>query len=110
MLLSRRLFLRRAGAATVAVAGTAVAAHAAPVRTPDERIAAAIDEIKAAMVEKHVGWRVQVQNTEVRPVNGQTGEQLAPCRHAVLIYASKERYGPEEAGWFVNYVDDRQTA
>jgi hypothetical protein len=63
--ISRRLFLRNtatAGAA-VAVAAPAVASEPASL-TADERIAAAIEEIVAAMREKYPGARFWVSDTD----------------------------------------------
>lgn len=58
---NRRGFLKSAAAGAL-VAGSAGAATAAPVdMTPDERIAAAMAELGAALREKYPDWTVEVQ-------------------------------------------------
>ncbi|TPW26044.1 hypothetical protein [Pararhizobium mangrovi] len=88
-------------------AATAVSALAAPVKvkpTPDERIAAAMVEIEAAMKEKYPGWRVQKTDDEHRALVGPKLIEGDVHSRAVLIYTSEERRGPEEARWFRHYL------
>jgi hypothetical protein len=95
---TRRTFL---GAA--AVASLPVAALASPVRTPQQRIEAAIAEIEAAMRELHPGWDVQIKNDVIRPIKSDKREG-DPSRHGVLIFATGNLYGPEKGRWFVDHV------
>lgn len=79
----------------------ALPALAGPALTPDERIEAATAEIVAAMAEKYPTWRqAQVKNDAIPAVNGR-GHYIRLARHAVLVYASEERFGPEEGMWWV---------
>lgn len=94
---TRRTFL---GAA--AVASLPVAALASPVRTPQQRIEAAIAEIEAAMREMHPGWDVQTTNEAIRPIDFATKSELPAARHAILIFGTANRYGPEQDRWYVN--------
>lgn len=100
--ITRRLFLRHTAAAGAASAAVAVPATATAQSTPDDRIRAAMQEIEAAMSEKYPGWGVQVRNDVSRPValKGREWVELEPVKHAVVIFASEDRYGPEEVRWF----------
>lgn len=114
MSITRRLFLRNSAAAgaVAATVATPVLADAAVV-DPDERIAAAIAEIHLALGEKYPGWRVQVQNTAQRVRQpGPNGALVEGERysHAILIYTSSEKYGPEEARWFRVPVNEQLLA
>ena len=106
-MINRRFFLKRAGigAGALAIGGGAVAVAKAQI-TPDERIAAAMEEIKDAFAEKYPGWRIQEQNVAQKPLT-MVGKELVeldePMRHAVLMYATADKYGPEEARWFVHH-------
>lgn len=71
MIITRRLFLRNtaaAGAVGATIAAPAVAEPAQPL-SPDERIEAAIEEIKAAMWEKWPNAPLNITDCD----NGDTG-------------------------------------
>lgn len=68
---------------------------------PEIRIAEAVESIKDALAEMHPGWRRAQSKDQVVPVVDLHGNHLRDARRAVLIYASDERYGPEEAMWWV---------
>jgi hypothetical protein len=77
--------------------------------SPDQRIEAAIAEIKAAMMEKHPNWEVQVKNdmqdAQIGP-NPDIGPEplFEPYCHSVLIYSYSGRAGRERAGGFRTYL------
>lgn len=100
--ITRRLFLKHAPT-VAAVASLPASAAAAPAPlTPSDRIAAAMAEIEAAFAEMYPGWRIQTVNKIVRPKmfhpSGEW-EELSPNQHAVCLYVSEEKYGPENFFW-----------
>jgi len=78
-------------------------------KTPDERIDAAIAEIQSAMAELYPGWTVQHRNDAVHDVyyTRDGSKDMGVGRHAVLIYASPQSYGPEEVRWFKVPKDEK---
>lgn len=73
--------------------------------TPQERIEAAISEIRTALSEIYPTFSIQDRNDVVRPmryVHGGPDLELDPARHCVLIYASKATVGHEDVRWFVH--------
>jgi hypothetical protein len=106
--LSRRGFLGAVAVTMIPVgAATAIAAVPVPL-TPAERIAAAVREIEAAMAERFPGFTISATVEDKRPQVGRAGSFVEGeiSRSIVMIYASENRYGPEEARWFVNYQGD----
>jgi len=104
--MDRRTVLK-GGLVLAATAHTAVASGDLRPTSPQDRIAAAMKEIEAAMQEMHPGWRIQVKDDVVCPLKyvlGGPDEKQAPHRHAVAIYATAETIGREEFRWFVDYV------
>lgn len=85
MSITRRLFLRHtaaAGAAGATIAAPAVADAAEPM-TPDERISAAIEEIKIAFWEKWPDCPLRIVDTD----NGSNGGLI------ILSHVGKDRSG-----------------
>lgn len=85
MNISRRLFLHNAAAASAVGATLTVPAVAEPVHpiTPDERITAAIDEIKAAMWEKWPDAPIRITDCD----NGDNGMIL------IVTHLEKDKPG-----------------
>jgi hypothetical protein len=110
MSITRRLFLRHTAAA--GIAGTIAAPAVAETLHPDDRIKAALEELQAAMKARYPNWRLQTRNdfqhSEIYRKGGNI--QGDPYCHAILLYASSEKYGPEEARWFRTYVDEKLLA
>lgn len=104
---SRRETLRLGVAAFVIgvpAAGLTQAAMSEPPPSPQERIERAMREIEAAMREAYPDWRLQCTDQVMRHL-AYTAEglrELAPSSHAVLIYATADRYGEEEARLFIH--------
>lgn len=83
-----------------------VTAHGAQytVNDLDIRIGEAAAQIAGAMAELHPDWRYpQIKHEELPAISGR-GEVLRTVRHAVLVYASEEKYGPEEGMWWAREV------
>jgi hypothetical protein len=95
---SRRAALKGLAAAAVPIAG----AQAEPAKDPDARIAAAIDEIEAALKEKHPDLHVQASEGEIRrPRIGADREVVHETfSHGVLVVACRDRN--DKGRWFVD--------
>lgn len=99
---SRRSFLRSASA--VAVAGAIpVGVAFANQMSPDVRLDAAIEELKAAMAFKYPGRTIQAATDPCNATDGD-GRPRPSSRHGILIVAAEMRYGAERYQWFTNYV------
>lgn len=79
---------------------------------PDDRIAFALREIESAMAEKYPGWRVQVLHRVARCQQYRNGGFLEGeiTHEAALLYVSQEKWGAEEARYFVHHVPDEEAA
>ncbi|WMT88651.1 hypothetical protein NO932_08615 [Pelagibacterium sp. 26DY04] len=90
----------------------ALPALAASAQTPDDRIAFALREIESAMAEKYPGWRVQVLHHVARSQRFKNGgfAEGEITHEAALLYVSQEKWGAEEARYFVNHVPKEGTA
>lgn len=110
MSITRRLFLRNSAGvgAAVAIAAPVVA----EAMEPDDRIKAAVEELQAAMRARYPEWCLQTKNdfqhSQIyRPGGNIQGD---PYCHVILLYASSEKYGPEEARWFRTYPGEKLRA
>lgn len=104
--ITRRAALLGVAASTAVLAVPASALMAPQALAADERIAAAIAEIQSALAEKYPGWRLEVKNEACQPIRNEGSKiKLAVNRHMVMIFATQEKYGPEEPRWFVNFPD-----
>lgn len=94
------------GIAAISATGAAGAAIAeAKAQSTDERINAALAELQAAVQAKYPNWRVQVRNDiQHARIGSELRRDPNPHCQAILVYTSDERYGPEEARWFRNYL------
>ncbi len=86
-------------------AATPAGACAAPA-SPDDRINAAIEQIRIGLAEKYPGCRIQVRNDTPLPQRYVQGKlvDLPPDRQAVVIYATNNELGMDgEVRWFINW-------
>jgi hypothetical protein len=108
--ITRRLFLRHS--ALAGAAATVAVPVAVEAMEPDDRIKAAFEELQAAMKARYPDWRLQTRNdfqhSEIYRKGGNI--QGNPYCHAILLYASSEKYGREEARWFRTYEDEKLLA
>lgn len=94
----RRNFLKSLPAAGIATTLPAIA-------SPEERIAEAMETIKAAMAEKYPGFSFDTRNDvhyAFRHVNGVT-MKTDPYSHAVLVFAYDGAPGTQTARWSRHY-------
>ena len=75
---------------------------------PETRIAYAIEDIRGAIAEQHPDWRFQREDRAIGVIDGTSNIQSAPRRRGILLYASDERYGPERASFWVDYLSLRE--
>jgi hypothetical protein len=71
---------------------------------PESRIADAAGLIAEALAEQHPGWRFPRISRDTIPAIDRHGN-ARPTREAILVYASEERHGAEEAQWWVRYAE-----
>jgi hypothetical protein len=74
---------------------------------PETRIAYAKEDIRLAIAEQHPDWKFQVEDRQIGMVDMPEGIERDFRRRGIVLYASDERYGPEQARFWVDYPSEK---